>query len=1035
MKRLDILQHKHKETRIVRRDVLEKLGTYPEHFTFGTVKARLAMLKKAIDDEAPKRKMATILDTQVNLDSAGEGQALLDKLERDLGQKRKSINLLNKMLVWLLYSCEECWSVEELEAALYLDTADIPIEPLAVKISRSYHQAIIPWGPWFTLNPSLREVLQDNTDSGAKSTPATEQRLISLSISVTEADEPTVKQFVWDLNDYISAGKFDFSKALGQGDINRVGVDALQGHLTITRLCFKLMNEGWDEQTDALLFYAYTYFPNHLVELQKMAPRISERDKKMIGEGLLAFLRDPYEFEQTHQDHGEGDWMDDDDLVAGVRFWLTEPQTYAQLPLKERRWIDGVLSQGRLGFLRDLAIAIGKQWLTDARSPSYGLYCWLDHFIEKNTNSSSRINASQEAAESTQEAQPSDTAGAAAPASEYAEVTSGVNSDTRTEKLNGVGEADNTPTEEATESSSDPQSGGPIQSNQAAPGAETTSGRNDIERIERALAWILDHAKISKNNAYNIALGDTYSGAAHYSKGIEHFQRVSSESNERHYALLGLASSYNGLGDQDNAYQCAKDCFKIFRGRADQNTLDTKDKRIYSTYLEFFGDYFEDSGNRERALEFLGEAYRLKPEAHEMFWRLIKLHCETSESQDEALHLLQDWEANTGGTDPANSLLEMAEKSERQSYLLSMFREMKNEKLRDRCNTLIEEALRIAGENSESTALARLLYFQGVLHALNADSDLRFKASTYWGKVLRVPLLDETEDDWTVSDIVNKAMTTLMRSAFDAMRAQLLATAPLPEAQKKALQREMQDTFDHTIRECAVPLGRGANTVEKYMISLNSLLGFSEDARQKCMDEMGFALEILSDADPDNDKDGLNTLARVLCACDDQIGALSAMSLLDREITKERFLSNPHSECPERSWDVRDRLKTGWCHTCDGCGKDLFSADVDGMWWCRFCPNFDLCTDCKNKHGAETLRLELCSPGHVDSFVQMHHSGYTDDDLQDGKVKIDWEYVDDGKGGFTRKGGRIVNLEDWVEELRLKWNLPRPQGDGSRAQK
>lgn len=387
MKRLDILQHRHKETRTLRRDVLKRLSTHPEHFTFEIVKARLAMLKKAIDDEAPKGTMDTILNTKVSYDSAGEGRALLEELEREFAQKTKSVVLLNKLLIWLVLSHTEYWGIEELEAALHLENAELPIEPLGVKISRSYHKAIDTGERFVSLNPVLRDVLHENSlPIDGKDAPALEERSISLNITINNADESTIKQFVWDLNEHMSTGRFDFSKTSGQNAIAKIGVSAVEGNLTITRLCFKLMNEGWDKQTEPLLWYACAYLPRHLAYLQKMALKIRASDKHMIGEGLVTLLRENYVFEQNHEHHGtDPSWMENDDEIGAIRFWLAEPETKGQLPLKERRWIDGALqeSRGRLGFLLDLAIAIGRQWLTDARSLSDMLYVWLDRFIEQ----------------------------------------------------------------------------------------------------------------------------------------------------------------------------------------------------------------------------------------------------------------------------------------------------------------------------------------------------------------------------------------------------------------------------------------------------------------------------------------------------------------------------------------------------------------------------------------------------------------------------------------------------------------------------
>lgn len=628
----------------------------------------------------------------------------------------------------------------------------------------------------------------------------------------------------------------------------------------------------------------------------------------------------------------------------------------------------------------------------------------------------------------------------AAPAANDNDIQIATDSQGPTEQPESVGEPDTVLPGEVIKSSNasseDSSSTKPTETiDEVMPGPKLTS----IDRVERALNWVLSHTKISQTDgAYFAGLGRTYVLVGEYNKAIDYYTRVSEDSDVLHEAFRGLADCYVALSDQDKAYEYCQKCFKLYSDRADRGVLHTTETTQYIYALEHFGRVFQNWNSPERALEFLTEAHSRRPEAHEMAWTLIKLHCEVSATQEEALRLLENWHSEMGefaGASPANSLLQMAEESEHSPSLLPMVRAMKNPKLQERCSALIEEALTV-GENNESTASFRLQYLQGVIYALHADNDLRSKATTYWGKVLRVAAPSEAGEDWILSETVNMATTNLLKSAFDGIKARLPATSAPSEDERKALQRELQETFDHIIRDCAVRVARGVNTFEKYVISLDSILGFSEDARNRCMDDMGFALEILSDEDPDNDKDGLDTLARVLCACGDRIGTLSAMSLLDRAITKKRFLSDGLNTTESAdSLDFRDKVDSGWLHWCDGCGKDIFSSDREGMWWCPFCPNFDLCTECKGKHAGGTLRLELCNPEHVSSFIHLFHSGYTEEELQDGKVKIDWEYVEDGQGGFKRQGGRVVEVSEWVEELRLKWNLPKPQGDGSRAQK
>lgn len=93
------------------------------------------------------------------------------------------------------------------------------------------------------------------------------------------------------------------------------------------------------------------------------------------------------------------------------------------------------------------------------------------------------------------------------------------------------------------------------------------------------------------------------------------------------------------------------------------------------------------------------------------------------------------------------------------------------------------------------------------------------------------------------------------------------------------------------------------------------------------------------------------------------------------------------------------------------------------MWYCQFCADFDLCSSCHELFVEKKLNLHFCDPSH--NFMHMYHTEYTADERAQRKIRINWEWKSDKDGKFSRKGGRIVEVAEWLEILRMDWKLPQ----------
>lgn len=208
--------------------------------------------------------------------------------------------------------------------------------------------------------------------------------LINMNITIKNAEEKFVRQFFWDLNEQMTSGKFDFSEHSSR-PTQRIYVSKLEAHLTITRLCLKVLNEEPLESTADIIHYALEYLPAHLTELRNMDSRLPCEDKKMICQGLVSFLSEPYYIEHDHRDFGTGDhWLRETEDVQSIRFWLEDNDTLQQLQPKERRWARRAVQpgEGKLGFMKQVALAVGRRLISDITTPHDGLFSWLEAYLD-----------------------------------------------------------------------------------------------------------------------------------------------------------------------------------------------------------------------------------------------------------------------------------------------------------------------------------------------------------------------------------------------------------------------------------------------------------------------------------------------------------------------------------------------------------------------------------------------------------------------------------------------------------------------------
>ncbi|KAJ5093886.1 hypothetical protein N7456_009747 [Penicillium angulare] len=153
------------------------------------------------------------------------------------------------------------------------------------------------------------------------------------------------------------------------------------------------------------------------------------------------------------------------------------------------------------------------------------------------------------------------------------------------------------------------------------------------------------------------------------------------------------------------------------------------------------------------------------------------------------------------------------------------------------------------------------------------------------------------------------------------------------------------------------------------------------------------AVEILSDDDPGNDREGLVAL----------LGAMIAAGDSGRVIALSYSLGHYDVHVEGKWWQFE---QTNVIVNCDGpccVSKPVY----DDFSFCPICYDYGFCENCVELLREGKLGIDMCSPRHVDHFV------YVPRRPQDLELKKSQMFKD----------GDVVDFSEWLADLKKQWNL------------
>lgn len=347
--------------------------------SFDVADQKLKLLETAIEKDRDSDELMSDLESATFNSVADEGRKILEKLSIELSEQHRA--QLRELLIWTIYA-ERRPELGELEGALYLQRNKTSLEPLRRKITGRFEEALELIDDYVYPRDPIEEAIKYSDYELSTSGAHEDKPKILVDLSLKNADESSLKQFVRDLNQRISDGAFDFSSHLKQSE---AGMELFFGpgvaELTIvSRLLRALNDDRVRRQTVALVRYACRNLPPHLERFQDdYMVKTPLQDVVAVAKGLVNFLSDSesiaYAWDSLSFEPYE--WLSDSAIIA-IKTILQHKNALEELDPIERRWAikHTEKTTKKASFYETLLRVVAEKWLIDRAQKASARDCY-----------------------------------------------------------------------------------------------------------------------------------------------------------------------------------------------------------------------------------------------------------------------------------------------------------------------------------------------------------------------------------------------------------------------------------------------------------------------------------------------------------------------------------------------------------------------------------------------------------------------------------------------------------------------------------
>ncbi|KAL9088549.1 MAG: hypothetical protein Q9159_003039 [Coniocarpon cinnabarinum] len=877
------------------------------------------------------------------------------------------IEELNILLAWCIFGGPIWPQVDELQAALKLKEKYGQI----FRLSSDSKLALV----------SVEEEMGERLMIGRTKQRVENATKVDVSITIKDADVQTVQSFLWAFTEKAMVGDFNFDSTSPHLSKPRVGVNGFDAHVEILMQDFEVLENDAEENVKPLVSYILCALPGLLNILWRdlESYTLSEEVKaKLIGKLHDLFI-DASVFER-HLDHIDllaiaEHWMSGPECppdIPAFWTWLDHKETNKHLSKNDRKSLNelSAATNRNQSLVKPMAELMARHWLQDDQRSVGEVFGWLDLYLKMSPEHRCQ---SVDEEDSNAQASPSSSTDRAS----HVEKASAENQDDitvppvaqtllREADPNGASQAD---------------VDGAI--NHQSEDVSDSSMPDPVDLAQKLAQELLGVDEEQRGHLWHRRLGETYlqCDEPQPPKAVAAFRTAQSLDDHSWKIFRGLAHAYAASEDYSASIDIMPKAIALLQ---DDNSVggDTQSQEHVACIL-FLADNHCLSGSAAEAVNVLQDALQLSTGHTEIQATLLKLLIRGGNEQqvrelwpkisDELrVNLSQE---QTGGI--FEHLSEEWDFDELFELLLAF---TSGTPIFDDVIDLIREAVRIAEQQQFVLWHAPLLFSLGVAyyHYKNAqESDVQ-EACDLWHKCAGLSLGNSDTASWQGQFARQKSIRNLSSHYYNQIRA----SNEVEEAVENLIFLDNMETSRRSSRK------RLGTYLASYFARV---AGDLTQARKYFTEDMKTAMALLTDDESENDMEGFYNLATVFIPLGDDVNACTAMSMM-------RPAVDPYPLY------------------CDGfCGKSWRTAE--DMYFCKICPDVQLCPDCHQKVKTGTMKRLVCNSKHdwlffppLDYDEVIH--------VQTNMIKAGGK-MEEG----TRVGGQWVPWAEWLNGVREEWGV------------
>ena len=943
---------------------------------FDNARQIIERAKGAVESDQSEEEVQSLIsaDTLENKDSLI--RRIINELNNSLNAQE--IEQLNELLIWAIYG-NEYMSLDEMRATFFLRMNRAPLQNLEDKVKEKYSK-LLDVRPDNDDDPILYIKNSDVEDffrkSGRDDQPANSEAnddpKISMNITINNVDASKVQRFFWDLSEKMVFDKFPFTDS--SPDLvqkARISANKAEANLTLTRRCFDLLFDEPNEETKILGRYATRQLTVHLGLLRESVGEgvieLTEREE-VLG-NLIGLLQSPNCIDRhlNWEFFEDKSWLGGRNQFEAITAWLHDSEATARLNRRDLIWLKQVNSGNKWLALKNVATTIVHHWLRRNEYQAVLPFQWIDAFLEQML-----------------------------PVQESAPMTG--------EELQQIEDRDSPVMNE-------------VESGDIANHNGIKKELSLQARVSRAVEWAEKEAKITeKTSLWYERLGCTYLGLGELELSIHLFHKATELPDSNWAPYIYLAEALAKSNDKATAIQKMEIAFSELRGT---ESLSAIEKSCFVQNLLLTARWLVALENPHEAIEKLKEAISIDPLNSESHHGLLKLFIET-EQVSEARNLLDNLRTrpakNNDLTQLEAVLFEISSWDEPLFYFETIFQATKESDISEVILQSLQGALTFSKDSGRTSKMIGLLLGHGVALAHYSADETRLElALTRWEECCKLGFQPPHLKKW---ETTFSAAKYIFNYHFSKARSVAISADEFASHANKLGE----------VRDRAYIVPRAAQELNLSLGGLYSLSGKQDSARYLLLNEIKYALDVLSDDDLQNDHYGFRALFDALVHTGDDLNALSAWSLrgpperyseidsILKEATKNVAAVRPIAPQNER---VVAMVGNGYVSLmCNGgCNVDWTYAD--SVWHCKFCHDVDFDDACLAKVKNGTLPRLECGPDH--EWLRLPSLLEEFRETGKNRVRVGGELVDG-----RRVGGRIVPVEEWLDMIREEWGIEKP---------